>query len=1219
MRKRTCALSVLFCMISVHLFAQIISVDSVKPTAFFRSDSRGELSQVAWVKVDNRQADSVDVELRTFVDGVARPAENRVLASGVNDLEVLLPDLSEPADVRLSFVDPKRNRELASWSGEWQPQKKWTIHCVTYSHHDLGYGNIPHRLRRENRIENMELMLKYCDQTDDWPYESRYRAVLETSEPITTYLSFCGKKNAEALKRRINEGRIQISSIHTTVNTETLGHEVMARLFYLSNRHMVDMLGIRPSTSANFDDVIGITLPFFTFAKEAGLKNLFHGYNNPTMKFHMPAQDEPVFYMRGADGDDDNKVLVRSRYYSGDAIRPRQYAWKRPLGEDAVQMIVDFYEDEDWPFDVILSQDGWDFTLLSLDNALRIKQLNEAYAYPRMICSTMDLFFDAVRAQQDRYDIRTFEKDGNNQWADQPATDSKYFGLARKMDELVPVAEKWATLNQALGVGPYPWSDIYQAYHRLMLYHEHTAGSSALKPAFQYATEQHELRQMVRDSRWYARRVMEQSIEGISSRIATRKDNQLIVFNSLSTPNDGPVTGVLPDGWQFVRITDNETRESVDVAVENGAFTFYAKSVPPMGYKSYTLSESRSVRKTVDKDEYTVENSFYTLVFDPRTGAITSLYDKELGRELIDRDSQFKLNEYLYERYTAPGKEHVSEFYGARLTDFKVARENDRDVVHLRQAGEGCRSIEQTIILPKDAKRIDFVLDIDKSCSGRTQMMNDTGATTNKEAMYIALPFDVPNYRFRHSLLGMSAEPVVDMFDSVNTAHYAIRHFATVGNEDFGIAVAPVEAGLIEYGYPRSDAIPGLWLTENQFERNPVYPKNSSMFLYLLNNMFDVNISLSQSGLKRFTYSLTSYKNATGHEAEDFGWSVHTPMQSRFIARKQSGSLPAQSFSFVGSDCANVVCTVFKPAEQNGEGYILRLVETSGQTTDCHISIPLFEELSAVVMTDLVENDTDQRLEILDKNGFRITMPGNGVKTLRVLPVRRKEVAPPTFTATALSDMRILLTGLQSAGNQFVRIYRSEDPDFTPGLLNYVGQTAEDSYEDAPVLNFGNWMNNVLAPGTEYYYKVIAYDPDNYSSVSSTAVKVRTMDSSQKNDLPQDVASLSAILVSDVSSDNYINVHWLSNCEPDIVKYVVYRGESEDFSIEDREPLGEVNLSDNGLGSWYAFREYDHQMYPDKDVKPGRTYYYKVYAVDSAGQRSARSTCAHATTKHTSN
>ena len=195
MRKQTCALSVLFCMISVHLFAQIISVDSVKPTAFFRSDTRGELSQVAWVKVDNRQADSVDVELRTFVDGVARPAENRVLASGVNDLEVLLPDLSEPADVRLSFVDPKRNRELASWSGEWQPQKKWTIHCVTYSHHDLGYGNIPHRLRRENRIENMELMLKYCDQTDDWPYESRYRAVLETSEPITTYLSFCGKKN----------------------------------------------------------------------------------------------------------------------------------------------------------------------------------------------------------------------------------------------------------------------------------------------------------------------------------------------------------------------------------------------------------------------------------------------------------------------------------------------------------------------------------------------------------------------------------------------------------------------------------------------------------------------------------------------------------------------------------------------------------------------------------------------------------------------------------------------------------------------------------------------------------------------------------------------------------------------------------------------------------------------------------------------------------------
>lgn len=103
-----------------------------------------------------------------------------------------------------------------------------------------------------------------------------------------------------------------------------------------------------------------------------------------------------------------------------------------------------------------------------------------------------------------------------------------------------------------------------------------------------------------------------------------------------------------------------------------------------------------------------------------------------------------------------------------------------------------------------------------------------------------------------------------------------------------------------------------------------------------------------------------------------------------------------------------------------------------------------------------------------------------------------------------------------------------------------------------------------------------------------------------------------------VNTPHNIIVYWLSNCEPDIVKYVVYRGESKDFSIENQEPLCEVDLSAKGLGAWYAFREYDHQMYPDKDVKPGRTYYYKVYAVDSAGQRSARSTCAHATTKHTS-
>ncbi len=43
-----------------------------------------------------------------------------------------------------------------------------------------------------------------------------------------------------------------------------------------------------------------------------------------------------------------------------------------------------------------------------------------------------------------------------------------------------------------------------------------------------------------------------------------------------------------------------------------------------------------------------VQNRFYRVTFDPVRGAIKSIFDKELGRELVDASSPYALNEYLY-------------------------------------------------------------------------------------------------------------------------------------------------------------------------------------------------------------------------------------------------------------------------------------------------------------------------------------------------------------------------------------------------------------------------------------------------------------------------------------------------------------------------------------------------------------------------------------------
>ena len=80
-----------------------------------------------------------------------------------------------------------------------------------------------------------------------------------------------------------------------------------------------------------------------------------------------------------------------------------------------------------------------------------------------------------------------FAKDANNQWADQDAADARSLGLARRTGELIPTAEKFSSIATVLAGQGYPWSDVYQAYHRLLTFHEHTDGIHALGVSPEYA------------------------------------------------------------------------------------------------------------------------------------------------------------------------------------------------------------------------------------------------------------------------------------------------------------------------------------------------------------------------------------------------------------------------------------------------------------------------------------------------------------------------------------------------------------------------------------------------------------------------------------------------------------------------------------------------------------------------------------------------------------
>ena len=52
----------------------------------------------------------------------------------------------------------------------------------------------------------------------------------------------------------------------------------------------------------------------------------------------------------------------------------------------------------------------------------------------------------------------------------------------------------------------------------------------------------------------------------------------------------------------------------------------------------------------VQSDSTTLENTYYRVTLDPETGAVRSILDKELNRELVDASSPYRFNQYVYVR-----------------------------------------------------------------------------------------------------------------------------------------------------------------------------------------------------------------------------------------------------------------------------------------------------------------------------------------------------------------------------------------------------------------------------------------------------------------------------------------------------------------------------------------------------------------------------------------
>jgi hypothetical protein len=1211
---KTLPLLITFCFLVSAAYPQPLSDVRMKSSSVLRRTPGGERQIV--IAEFTSEADLSSLTATIVIPGMAQPVVARLdqIGKGKDRRFVEIPVMQKNDSVEILLT--LDGKAVFSGKSSFSPPRRRRVYDVQVSHHDLGYADYYHLMRRDVREMGLEMALDYCRRTDSWDKSAQFHWTVETSEPMTKFISSQPVRVIDELARRIREGRIDLGGVHNSVYTEMMGYESMARLLYTPNRYICDLLNISPSRTALISDVVGFSRTLPLYLKEADIPYFYHGYNE-TVDGLAPASANPVFYWKANDGDDRNMSLFRSfPYYSPDRMT------KYDVNEIAA--LLDRYDaNERWVYSCLIAEDSYDFSVPHFENVEGIRKWNEQYSNPLLISGTFTMFFDDIMKQAGTTQIPVYDSDAPNAWADQDGADGRLMGDARLLNDELPTVEKLSTLAYASGGKGYPWRDIWQAYHKLVSYHEHTNGAFSeedvlpiplLKDkkaanANYYECEQVMHKALVREAGEFTNAAKSQSIGQLKQLISTLHDSTIVVFNPLNFHRSGPVSLEL-ETRKDISVVDNESGKVIAVqAMTDGRFLFNATDIPSMGYRTYRIAAgraSRPVPATMSARNGVLENAYYRLRIDDSTGAVSSILDKKRNIELVDQKAPYKLNEYIYQRLEEPFAKKPKAYRPTKVSWAHFSGPVAAGITTLIRA-MGCESVEQTVTLYNNSDRIDFAVNLDKSESGKPLKQ---ATNQNKEALFYALPFNVPDFTIRHELAGGVVEPLDHQFQGSTSNYFGIQHFSDLSNGQYGITLSTINAPLLEYGTPR----PALWLAPSDMESIIKKPSRSHVFLYLMNNMFFTNIPVSQPGRASFRWSIRSHdRDWAEGKAYEFGWEASHPFEVFLIEKKHKGMLPDIRHSFLSIDRANIIVSTVKPAEANGEGFILRFFELSGERSDVRVTLNMFDQIASANETNLVESDRPIPVRMANRNQIVFSINPFGIKTIRIIPAARDRLTQPTgLKAKPLSDREIALSWDESRGSDvsYYQVFRGMSPDFKPGLINRVAAVPVPEYTDKPVLNHGGWLDNRVEPNTTYYYKVEAVGRFNNRSTPSAGAGVKSRLASEKNSVPGKVLGLAATSVSPITSYHYLCLLFYTNNESDVTRYRIYRSERPGFRPDVISLLDEIDatqrfqhITPHGYATvTRELRDYTMMVYPDESARPNRKYYYRVCAVDEAGQ-----------------
>lgn len=833
------------------------------------------------------------------------------------DFEVPLLTTATPVTVRLETAAAQRDFGPFTL----QPPRQWTVYLAQHTHTDIGYTRPQTEILPEH-LRYIDYALDYCDLTDSYPDDARFRWTCETSWAVREYLKVRPAKQIERLKQRVAEGRIEICGL--MLNMSEIATESSLAALLRPLREIKDDFGFRVHTAMQ-NDVNGAGWCLVDYFSDIGIRSLTMGINQT--RSILPFDKPTLFWWESPSG---KRVLAyrADHYHLGNM-------WKIHEGNlDKFKPYLDKYllslDQRGYPFDRISVQ----FSGYHTDNSPPaviecdlVKAWNEKFAWPKLRLSTAQEF-PAYVEKEHRASLPVHRQAWPDWWTDGFGSAARETAAARETETAMQVSHGLLALASTLGaqVSPKTMQRAAAIQDNLLFYQEHTYGAAesisdplAENTQVQWGEKASYAWTAVKDSN-----LLREEAFGLLQDFLPRADvPTLAVCNTLNWPRSGLVRvfidhEMLPPDRAF-RILDGAQPVAVQAMERRSEGTYWAlwvPDVPPLGFKILRIetSDQPRAKETPGADSLTLENEFYKLALDSDQGAIKSLVDKKTGQELVDQTATWGLGQCIYE--TMPNRRDMKPDVFKRTSVRNVTVKPGASgpiwkSLVLTADMDGCatnRGVRAEIRLYDTEKRVELHFAIRKL------------PIPTPEAVYVALPFQSPNSKMLYEAQGGCVTPGEDQIPGSASDWQTVQSFLSIRNADGQIVMGSEQAPLVQLG----DFNLGKWQPVTRVEKPHVYS-------WVMNNYWFTNFRTEQEGEFKFHYYLTSTKDLSRTFATRFGWGSRIPLATRVLPPGNAGAAGAlKKLSAITLAPPNLLIVESRPT-RTGDGIFLHLRELEGK------------------------------------------------------------------------------------------------------------------------------------------------------------------------------------------------------------------------------------------------------------------------------------------------